>query len=281
MEAEMIFSECFPVNEKEKFQSIYRIMKKWKSEVAKSKTKFRSDGLKYTGDKWFSSDGFFPYYFSQKYKVLFVGREDRNDWNIVKEWMKILQKGELNNQNFFVPLLKILYGIENNFSIEYKKVPDINKIGKKIATNKGYSFAILELSKYGNENDDSGKNYDKILMKKFLDDSHLNKNEFFKDELSILDPDIIITMNIWAVSGMKKYIDKYIFENSTVLHSLKYAQLRAAKINDKHIPIIDTYHFSARGKNNENTQVKKYFYNPVMKMINTNKFKKLFPDYRK
>ena len=269
----------YPENEKKELKDINDLMKRWKKEVSKSKVKYRDDGEYYTGDTWFSPDGFLPFYFSQHKKVLFVAREDRQNWNTVKEWMKIFKEAKLPQKCFFVPLLKILYGFQTDFTLEYKQVPNINEIAKNIGKEDGFSFAILELSKYGNSNEDS-MTCDVNLMKSFFENSNLDVNNFFIEELSILNPDIIITNNIWAskLSRIMKYIDKYVFYNDSIkeIKSNNNAVLYSISINGRIIPLIDTYHFSAIGKNAENIQTEKYFYNPIMKLVKSEKYRKIF-----
>jgi hypothetical protein len=36
-----------------------------------------------------------------------------------------------------------------------------------------------------------------VLITRFLQDSHLHKRNFFTEEISLLAPDIILTMNLW------------------------------------------------------------------------------------
>ena len=277
----MLKSKNYPKKEISKLNEINKLLKQWEKEVSNAKVPFRDEGRKkYDGNLLFSWDGFFPYYFGQKPKVLFVGREDREWWYTVKEWMDIFKKADLSNQGFFVPLLQILYGINNNFTIDYINAPDRNEIAETIGTEKGLSFAILELSKYGNKNEDSGKHYDKELMKRFFKDSNLDKFNYFEKELSILDPDIIVTMNIWELPNIKNYINKYIFPENEIIHSMKYIDLHKVKINNRNVPLLDTYHFSAPGKNNQDNQVEKYFYNPVKKMIKSKTFEKEFIDFK-
>jgi hypothetical protein len=276
----MASSLNYPKNESSKLKELDKLLKQWRNKVAKSKVLLREDNIKYPGNKRFSPDGFFPYYFKQKYRVLFVAREDRHKWNTVKKWTDIFQEADIYIQHFFVPLLEILYGIENNFSTSYKDNPDRNEIAETIGKRNGLSFAILELSKYGNVNSDSG-HYDKDLMKSFFEHSDLGNTHFFEKELSILDPHIIITSNIWNTTGIKKYIENYVFPDYKKIYGNKYCCLGKVTINNKSVPLLDTYHFSAQGKNHQDTQVEKWFYKPVMKMINSKKFEKAFPDFKK
>ncbi len=64
-----------------------------------------------------------------------------------------------------------------------------------VETN-NFGFAVMQLSKYSNDSDE-GSIQNVEMMNRFLEDSELDKRNFFMEELSLLDPDIIITANLW------------------------------------------------------------------------------------
>lgn len=64
-----------------------------------------------------------------------------------------------------------------------------------VETN-NFGFAVMQLSKYSNDSDE-GSIRNVEMMNRFLEDSELDKRNFFMEELSLLDPDIIITANLW------------------------------------------------------------------------------------
>jgi hypothetical protein len=262
-------------NEKDSLNGLKSLLKSWKKEVSTSWIKWRNNGRYSSGKDWFAEDGFFPNYFNQKIKVLFIAREDRNCWNTVKEWFRIFRNDNLSDNGFFGTLLKLLYGIEHGFGIKYEDIPSTTEIARIIGKSDGLSFSIMELSKYGNENFDSAK-FDKNLMLKFLEDSHLEKRNFFKEELLILRPDIIITLNLWNLGKkITEYIEQFVLGNlkfDPIKAYGKEAYLNGIILNRKRIPVIDMYHFSKRGKN-----IKKDFYNPLMNILKSDVFKEKFP----
>jgi len=261
-------------NEKNKLKEINSLLKSWKNEVSTSEIKFRNDGTYYSGEDCFSEDGFFPHYFNQKIKVLFIGREDRVCWNIIKGWTEKFKKEDISDNGFFAVLLYLLYGINHRF-IEYWEIPGATDIARKIGKpgKEGLSFSFMELSKYGNENNDSDK-CDKKLIEQFLEHSHLEERKFFKEEFSVLDPDIIITLNLWHINKkISDYIDRYVFGNLkfTPIKGGKDANLYCITLNRKKIPVIDMWHFSRRGN------IEKLFYNPLIRLIKSDIFRENFP----
>jgi hypothetical protein len=100
-------------------------------------------------------------------------------------------------------------------------------------------------------------------MSAFLRDSHLEKRHFIQEELAILDPDIVLSMNLWN-TGLDENLLRLALGNVRITDEKTFgpqAALREITINGKHIPLIDLYHFSSR----KNTEAD--FYNPVMEII--------------
>jgi hypothetical protein len=60
----------------------------------------------------------------------------------------------------------------------------------------------MEMSKYSNDNDD-----DTELTGAFFEHSHLQNRNFFREELSLVDPDLVITMNLWDGKIAGEYLD--------------------------------------------------------------------------
>ena len=65
----------------------------------------------------------------------------------------------------------------------------------------------MQLSKYSNDSDE-GSIRNVEMMNRFLEDSELGKRNFFMEELSLLDPDIIITANLWECGVNEKYLEQ-------------------------------------------------------------------------
>lgn len=62
--------------------------------------------------------------------------------------------------------------------------------------NNHYGFAIMNISKYSNYAD-NGATADFHLINQFLKDSDLRKRNFIREEITLLEPDIIIAANLW------------------------------------------------------------------------------------
>jgi hypothetical protein len=101
----------------------------------------------------------------------------------------------------------------------------------------------------------------KKLIRQFLEHSQSNfdKNNFFKEEISILNPDIIITLRLWKLNKkITEYIDGLIFDKKTFKFNFikgygkkdkwNYVTLNSIVLKRKKIPMIDMGHFSMPGK---------------------------------
>jgi hypothetical protein len=161
-------------------------------------------------------------------------------------------------------MMYIAWGILHNGTVPYQKVPWASELGKTFGTPEGISFAFMELSKYSNDSESGSSRRDVELMSAFLKDSRLEKRNFFQEELAILDPDVVITMNLWGAgldNALLELALGEIVEDAASSKYQPYASLSSIGINEKQTPLIDLYHFSYR-KNTE-----EYFYNPVMKIV--------------
>ena len=121
----------------------------------------------------------------------------------------------------------------------------------------------MQLSKYSNDSE-TGGNRNIWLMNRFLEDSELEKRNFFQEELSFLSPDIIITANLWECGVMEEFLEmcfpsgKFASWETDEGGNINYG---AFDVGGKTAKIINTYHFSAR------MSVEECFYNPVMKVL--------------
>jgi hypothetical protein len=258
-------SALFPSNEIEKRQKISILMDEWKKEVSKSMVLFREDNKFYSGDKYFVSDGFFPNYSNQKNKkILFIGRETRElsgeDW--IECTINAFKNDAIKFGSFWRRILYMTYGIKNNGMIKFEDVKrkTAKGIAKEMDRDKDYGFAIMNFSKYSNDCDDGAK-ADVVLINKFLEDSHLDKKNFLQEELEILDPNIIITANLWDRKIKNEYLE-YMFKDIKFISNDGIAKLSTMKLNGKSIKIIDLYHFSRPGVGDQ-----EYYYDPVMKLL--------------
>jgi hypothetical protein len=250
----------FSGNEIQKRQQIAALMSDWKSELSKN-VKGNAD-RDYDPLDYFVSDGFFPGYYNQEIKVLFIGRETRymeeGDWiQCAIDGYK--NKNASNNKGFTRNLLNIAQGIKGNGQIQFEDLKKPNDYAKELSDSNNYGFAYMNISKYSNWKDD-GEAADFDFINMFLEDSNLEKRNFFQEELEILDPDIIITMNLWDRNIESKYLDLCFGKIELDIND-GLVNLANIVLNNKNVKILNTYHFSYPSSPQE------YFYNPVMKVI--------------
>lgn len=220
--------------------------------------------VKYCHSKWpddvFVKDGAFPFYEEQKTKVLFIGRElygRRNDGDglTISYWD---ERAGMDNLGVFQSrLLYLAYGIENRQCSEeqwkqMRNAKELNCIfaeSKKRKGSSAFSYAFMNASKLLNtEGTHIGNKFSE-----FIDDE---KNRYFIiREIELLAPHIIVSGNLGDIGFMGKLI-------SSGKVKLSSAQLNNQNrfiyiFEDKKIPWIDTWHFSARKADFEG------FYEPV------------------
>jgi hypothetical protein len=152
----------------------------------------------------------------------------------------------------------LTYGILHDGTVDYSDVPWASELAKTFAAEGGTSFAFMELSKYSNDADDANAHRDAALMTRFLQDSHLEQRNFFEEELSLLDADIVIGMNIFAAGVEQPLLEKALGTPRFVSQHGKDAVFYTISINGRNVPFLDLWHFSSRKSTETN------FYNPAM-----------------
>lgn len=176
---------CYPTNERDLLNRLQALFNDWKSEV---------------GTDVFVEDGFYPHYFSQKMKVLFIGRESRGMTG--RNYIEVLYDAYKNNNvggqhinaSFFHKrLLYVSYGLNNGMP-NWEDIPNANEITNTFAVDNGFSFAFMNLSKLSNDSDDWVADWS--LINESCNKSKNGKRNFFMEEVSLLSPDLIITMNL-------------------------------------------------------------------------------------
>jgi hypothetical protein len=216
----------------------------------------------------FVFDGFYPHYYSQKIKILFVGRESRglSGCNYIevlhKCYRETKQVGErpLNGSKFHRLMLYIAYSLNNQYA-EWDDVPNAAIIGDNFAIESGVSFAFMNLSKFSNERS-SWQTINELLNESVrASSSHIN---YIKEEIKILIPDVIVTMNLGEKISL-------LGENLSELEKNDKVHAYRIRIGDRFSLLLDTYHFSAPNKNDRD-----YFFDPVK--LTTLKYSKVFSD---
>ncbi|GMO36179.1 MAG: hypothetical protein Ta2B_16270 [Termitinemataceae bacterium] len=251
-------------NEKEKLGEISKLMHDWVKEISNHKIKFRDDNKNYNSEDYFVEDGFFPNYFNQEIKVLFIGREARgiSGLNIVNVVMNNMRSDSGQTGSFWRRIFYMTYGIKTKGKVKWEDVPYVYDIENEIIKTQKYSLAIMNFSKYSNDCDDGAK-ADIKLINRFCEDTNFEKRNFFKEEISILDPDVIITANIWDGKIDEKYLNLAFGEEKVIkIIGDNDACFKLININGKSIKVIDLYHFSRPG-----VEDKKYYYDPVVKLL--------------
>lgn len=224
-----LYFDTYPECEHTKLKELEKLLKDWFN--------FLKDKIEEKGIEDFVSDGFYPNYFSQNTKILFIGRESLGIAGC--NYQEILWEGytqensKINRDKFHCRMFYLTYAILNN-QFDYSRIPYASKLTASFGSNK-MSFAFMNLSKLSNEAEHFAADWNKI------NSSYNNSSNFIQTEVQILEPDIIFTMNI---SG---YIEK-IFQGNLKKLDLENTLVRpySLKLNGKKVLLIDTFHFSAR-----------------------------------
>ena len=242
----------------------------WKEQIkTKGKIQFKDDGRFYPAIDYFVTDGFYPGYFKENnIKVLFIGREARDFGDRVILDLDWFGKYSPNPLPYWRRILYLVYGIKTNGQKKFYEIPYANKILKEMQDNNNFGFAIMNISKYGNGSITGGRsNFN--LINQFLRDSELDKHNFITEEIELLEPDIIITANLWDGKINTNELNKIFNPKNKKKLSYKrgIANLYDYKLNNnKTIKLIDLYHFSKPGSD------QKLFYDPVMELLNKIKY---------
>jgi hypothetical protein len=201
-------------------------------------------------------DGFYPYYTRQNQKILFIGRETRGmpGCHYIDVLLKAYKENKIGNQHintnlFAKRMFYVAHGIINGFP-EWDKIPWAVEISKSFGTEKGISFSFMNISKFSNDSDSSWQSNWELINASYKLASEGRKT-FIAREIEILEPDIIISMNLgdkMDAFGEVKEIERTHRVNAHILNT-------ATK---KNILLLDTFHFAAPGKNDESD-----FYTPI------------------
>jgi len=257
------------LKDKEKKEDLRKLYDAWEKVISSKDPIFFPDFGKYfDAITYFNEDGFYPGYFSTSPRILFIGREATGcgndngvpiDRTITKyeDWDE-----ELKGNRFWRRILSLVYGIKNEGRCKFEDLPPANEILKGMADNNNYGFALINISKYSNDKKDKSADY--VLINRFLKDSELEKRNFIREEIELLEPDIIITANLWNSRINKKYLNMIFPKNNFFKPDDKdeAACMWDFNLNNNIIKLVETYHFSARYKDD-----KKHFYDPVMKLL--------------
>jgi hypothetical protein len=243
----------YPDSEKPKLALLEKLFSEWRQHFASAGT----DLAKQAEEMVF--DGFFPYYFSQRKRILlkrilFIGREARRiaGGNCIDELYdayresKCIGDKHLNQSKFHSRMLYIAYAILNGMP-EWKDIPYADKIGDTFGDPDGLSFAFMEISKLSNEGEGSSADWPVIDAAFALSTQPRN---FIQEEIAILEPHIVITMT--KKIGGDKIAS---LGQLTPIHASESANSYWLDIAGHRSLLIDTSHFSAWGK----TDIEDYY----------------------
>ncbi|WP_350342331.1 hypothetical protein PRVXT_001559 [Proteinivorax tanatarense] len=230
--------EKFHENDKEMLTDLERLFRRWyKSALSKSfMYNYNADSLVF--------DGFYPYYYNQKVKVLFIGRESlgisgQNYITVLYDAYKNNKVGSktINRSSFHARMFYITYAL-NNQEYNWSNIPYASELTDSFGTKEGISFSFMNLSKLSNES--SGWSADWPLIDNFVSSFKSDEINFFNEQISILKPDLIIAMNLGKSLRA--------LGNLTSIEKGKNVNVHKLKVNDSYIPLLNTFHFSAPAK---------------------------------
>ena len=214
MNKKMTFSEA----EQKKNDESNKLLNEWIEQVSKNKNTIDNGNVtKRSPARCFAKDGFFPGYFNQKRKILFIGRETRKIGGYdFRDTTKECFEDYLTDKNaWWRHLLRIVYGIKHNGQISFSKVPKATEIAEEMLETNDYGFALINISKFSNDSQNWQTNTS--LVDRFLKDSELEKTDLFQRELKLLKPNIMITANLWDGKINTGYLNLCLPNEKTLL----------------------------------------------------------------
>ena len=220
---------------------------------------------------WFIPDGFYPNYLSQKVRILYIGRDAYDLYGsddlcaektyiekFIRQYVSgIMDNGKnVNRFKFHKMLIKVAYGLINGCS--WSDVPCASEICDNGKIFEKTSFAFMNLCKWSHESDGDGPGCaaDWDTINRFIGLSVTKRRNFILEEIELLSPDVIITMNfgprlIQQFSGVAEPCDKH---EDCFVYSLTMAK--------SEVLILDPWHFSATKKSEC-----KNIYAPLLQML--------------
>lgn len=208
----------------------------------------------------FIKDGILPKYSGQKVRILYLAREciiqheerGENYVEVMNTAYKEQQVGAypLNRYAFHRKMFKITYGL--NHDSDWDKIPKPTEMNYP----SDVSFAIMEFSKIGNESGDWKT--DSSRFNSFVSTVSNYYPQFWSEEIEIIDPDVIIGMNINEFGNYYNYLG--IIQQIEKDLELGVTAYWLILPNGAKKLLIDTYHFSSRKKES------KFFYEPIREL---------------
>ena len=232
-------SISYPDNEKPKLALLESLFRDWHQHFANN-----SAALVKHKPEEMVFDGFYPHYFQQKKKVLFIGWEsvDISGCNYIDvlsyayRVKQFIGPRTLNRDKVHSRILRIAHGILNGMP-EWQEIPSASEIGGSVGAETGTSFAMMNISKLSNDSGGSKADWPVINVAHTLSTQGRN---FTQEEIAILQPDIVITMNLEEKLDSLGQLTKIHFYNEAESYWLDCCGRRCLLVN--------TWHFAARNK---------------------------------
>lgn len=258
----------YPYSELELKNNINRLQEEWLQHIINV---CEIEELKEMIPELFVFDGFYPQYTQQRIKILFIGRESleiggRNYIETLfdayhNKSIGVNPPRPLNQDKFHSTMLYLAYALQHKI-YDWFQLPYATEFVDDFGKENGISFAFMNISKFSNESGNWPA--DNNLINTFIELSMKNKGDYFSKEIDLLNPDIIIGMNLKEnmkclgfFSDFKYYGDDVCFQTLTTTSNKQYNY-------------IDSWHFSAPGKS-PNRDI----FSPIINSIldNLNRFK--------
>jgi len=185
-------------------------------------------------------DGFYPNYFEQKPRILFIGRESRyisgcNYMEVLYDAYrntKYIGDQHINANWFHKRMIYIAFGLINGMP-NWQEIPNADDIGDTFGEDAGISFAFMNISKLSNESEKFQSDFEVI---KIAHEISTQKRNFIREEIGILDPEVIVTM------GLGEMLES--LGTLTPIHKSEYANSYWLDTGIRRSLLVDTYHFS-------------------------------------
>ena len=248
----------YPDQEISALEELERLFIDWQQCFAKDIQKIQDHGSYYNADAMVC-DGFYPHYFSQKPKVLFVGKESigMSGQNYIQSLhhtyksVKNLGRGKdgqgkekrptpLNKSKFHSRILKLTYALTKGLP-SWKDIPRATEIGDTFGLDGGVSCAFMNLSKFSTERAHWAANCPLIKASNRISEVE----RFPARQVSILKPDIVIAMRLREGLSLLGETEKINAETEKT-NADKVPTTYRLNSNGHASLLIETFHFSAR-----------------------------------
>lgn len=228
----------FPESEIAPRKALNDLFDEWQATMAAILPLDKADLIDY-----FVRDGFYPFYFSQPLKILFVGKEclDLAGCDYLEVLLKSYRTDKtvgdqhLNTHKFHSRLLYVAYGLLNG-GPEWDDIPFADVIGDTFATPEGISCAFMNVSKFSNEREESGHWAANHSLMDFSVLASGIQRRFVEEQIAILKPDVVISMNLGP------FLDNLGTRESEIRsHDLNLSRLTSQGHSSV---LVDAWHFS-------------------------------------